>query len=105
MSKKLARLVARRELLVAQAASQRNSLGESIEPWRIPLARADQGLRVLRYIHQHPVLIVGPALLLAALPLSRTGKWLGRGWVVWQMIDKLRTPAVKASGLAAQPRD
>lgn len=93
MSKKLAQLAARRELLVARAAEQRNTLGECVEPWRIPLARADQGLRVLRYIQAHPILIVGAGLLFAALPLGRAGKWASRGWMVWQMVNSLRAPA------------
>lgn len=92
MSKKLAQLAARRESLVARVEEQRNILGENIEPWRIPLSRVDQGLEVVRYIRRHPVLLVGGGLLVAALPLGRAGKWASRGWMVWQMINKLRAP-------------
>ena len=90
MSKKLIRLAERREHLVAQAAAQRLALAQNIEPWRIPLARADQGLAALRYIKSHPVWIAGGVFLLAALRPGRAGKWLGRGWAAWQIIRKLR---------------
>ena len=90
MNEKLIRLAERRERLVAQAAAQRMTLAQNIEPWRNPLARADQGLAALRYIKNHPAWIVGGAILLAVLRPGRVGKWLGRGWVTWQMIHKLR---------------
>ena len=90
MNDKLIRLAERRERLVAQAAAQRMALAQNIEPWRIPLARADQGLAALRYIKSHPAWLVGGVVLLAALRPGRAGKWLGRGWVMWQMMHKLR---------------
>lgn len=94
MSEKLKRLE-RRERLVAQAAAQRIRLAQNIEPWRQPLARADQGLAALRYIKSHPAWIVGGVALLAALRPGRVraagvGKWLTRGWATWQMVRKLR---------------
>ena len=90
MNAKLIRLAERRERLVAQAAAQRMALAQNIEPWRKPLARADQGLAALRYIRSHPAWIVGGDALLVILRPGRIGKWLGRGWVTWQMIHKLR---------------
>ena len=90
MSEKLIRLAERRERLVARAATQRTALALNIEPWRLPLARADQGLAALRYIKSHPAWIVGGVVLLAALRPGRVGKWLRRGWVTWQIVHKLR---------------
>lgn len=91
MNKKLRQLAERRERLVAQAAAQRMTLAQNIEPWRLPLARADQGLAALRYIKGHPAWIVGGVvLLLGVLRPGRVGKWLGRGWVTWRMVHKLR---------------
>ena len=90
MSDKLIRLAERRERLVAQAAAQRMALAQNIEPWRVPLALADQGLTALRFIKSHPVWILGGAALLAALRPRSAGKWLRRGWVTWQIINKLR---------------
>jgi hypothetical protein len=90
MNANLVRLAERRERLVAQAAMQRRTLAQDIEPWRIPLALADQGLTALRYIKSHPEWIVGVVVLLAALRPRRVGKWLGRGWVSWQVMHRLR---------------
>ena len=90
MNKKLLRLAERRERLVAQTAAQRVALAENIEPWRMPLALADQGLSVLRYIGRHPEWIAGIVVLIVALRPGRAGKWLGRGWMTWQVVHKLR---------------
>jgi hypothetical protein len=90
MNKILIRLAERRERLVTRAAAQRVELAQNIEPWRTPLALADQGLTALRYIRHHPEWIVGIVVLLAALRPGRVGKWLGRGWVTWQMMHTLR---------------
>ena len=89
MNKKLLRLAERRERLVAQTAAQRVAVAENIEPWRMPLALADQGLSALRYIRRHPEWIAGVVVLIAALRPGRAGKWLGRGWVTWQVLHKL----------------
>ena len=90
MNANLVRLAERRERLVAQAAMQRRTLAQDIEPWRIPLALADQGLTALRYIKSHPEWIVGVVVLLAALRPRHIGKWLGRGLVSWQVVQRLR---------------
>lgn len=90
MNKKRLRLAGRRERLVAQASAQRATLAENIEAWRAPLALADQGLNALRYIRSHPEWIAGVAVLIAALRSRRAGKWLGRGWMTWQVMHKLR---------------
>jgi hypothetical protein len=90
MNVKLIRLIERRERLVAQAATQRRVLAQNIEPWHTPLALADQGLAALRYVKRHPEWIIGGVVLLAALRPRHLGKWLGRGWVSWQVMQRLR---------------
>jgi len=89
MNKKLSRLIERREHLVAQAAAQRMALAQEIEPWRVPLARADQGLAALRFIKRHPVWLVGGVALLAAMRPGGLGKWLRRSWIAWQVVHRL----------------
>lgn len=83
-------LAERREHLIAQAAAQRVALAQSIEPWRVPLARVDQGLSVLTYIRRHPTWIVGGGLLVAALWPGWAIPWFRRGWVAWRFLHKLR---------------
>lgn len=84
------RLAERRKQLIAQAAVQRTTLAQCIEPWRVPLARVDQGLNLLRTIKRHPVWIVGGVVLFAALKPVRVLTWLRRGWVTWQVLHRLR---------------
>jgi hypothetical protein len=85
MNNKLAQLAARRQQLVAQAAAQRTALAHDLAPWRARLAVVDQGVAGIRYIRRHPVLMMGAALVLAALRLRLTGKWLQRGLLMWQL--------------------
>jgi hypothetical protein len=90
MNQKLTQLAERRRRLVAQAAAQRIALAQNMEPWRVRLGLVDRGVAVVRYIGRHPALLVGPALLLAALRPWRAGKWLQRRWLVWQVGRRLR---------------
>lgn len=89
MNQKLLRLAQRREHLIAQAEAQRTALAQNIEPWRTPLALADQGLAAVRYLKRHPTWIIGAGVLLATLRPGIFGKWLRRGWLTWQVMHKL----------------
>lgn len=90
MNGNLALLAERRERLIAQAAAQRKALAEGIEPWRAPLAMADQGLALLRFVMRHRAWIAGGAILFAATRPARAGKWLGMGLTAWKMLLRLR---------------
>lgn len=90
MNKTLLQLAVRRERIIALVATQRGVLAQAVEPWRMPLALADQGISVMRYLKRHPEGIVGIAVLLAALRPGRIATWLGRGWVSWQLLQTLR---------------
>jgi len=81
MNKSLLRIAVRRERIVAQAASQRRTLAQNVEPWRMPLAVADQCITAGRYLKRHPEGIVGIAVLLVALRPRRIAIWLERGLV------------------------
>lgn len=90
MTEKLAHLVERRENLIRLAADQRTALAKNIEPWRIPLARVDQGMAALRAIKRNPAWIVGGVTLLTVLRPYRFVKWLRGGWVAWRMLRGLQ---------------
>ena len=83
-------LVKRRENLIAQAAAQRLAIAENIEPWRIPVARIDQGLRLFQTIKRNPVWLVGGAVLFTTLRPVRVIKWLQLSWVAWRVAHRLR---------------
>ena len=84
-------LAARRQRLIAQAASQRAALSQQIEPWRARLAVADRGVAVLRTAGRHPLLLTGVAVLLALWRPRRAVQWLQYGWMGWQLAGKLRS--------------
>jgi hypothetical protein len=90
MSEKSDRLVEQRERLIKLAATQRTVLAQSIEPWRIPLARVDRGLATVRAMRRNPAWILGGVALLVVLRPYRVVTWLRRGWVAWQMLRGLR---------------
>lgn len=90
MNKRMTLLAERRERLVALAAQQRYMLAQDIEAWRSPLALADKGLTALQYVRSHPAWILGGIALLAIVQPRHAGKWLGRGWVAWQLLHKSR---------------
>lgn len=89
MNKKLVRLAERRSLLIAQAEAQRTALAYNVKPWRSRLALADRGIAAVRYVRSRPGLLVAAALLVAALRPRRVGTWLQRGWLAWQIRQRL----------------
>jgi hypothetical protein len=91
MNRKLTRLAERRKLLIAQAEAQRALLTYNLAPWRERLRLADRGISAVRYVRSHPALILGAALLIAALRPRRAGTWLQRGWLAWQIGRRLRS--------------
>jgi hypothetical protein len=91
MNGKLTHLADRRRLLIAQAAAQRTALATHMAPWRARLALADKGIAAVRYVRSRPVLILGVALLVAALRPRRAGTWLQRGLLAWQIGRRLRS--------------
>jgi len=89
MKKKLALLDERRKQLIEQAAEQRIELAQNFEPFRTSIALIDTGMVAVKYVKQHPVLMVGGAALLGLLRPTRLGKWLQSGWVVLDIARKL----------------
>lgn len=89
MNKKLAILAEHRRQLVARAATQRAALMTGIEPWRAPLAIADKGLDAIRYVKRHPALMIGAVALFAVLRRYPGGKWLQRGWAMYELTRSL----------------
>lgn len=90
MKARLARLAERRQNLIATAAAQRRALASAAAPWRARLEMVDRGIAAFDYLRRRPALIAVGAVLLLVLQPRRVGRWLERGWLVWQVGRKLR---------------
>ena len=81
----LAEFARRKERLIARAEAQRATLGQGFTQLQGPIAIADQGLVVARFLKAHPVLV---AVAVAALVAFR-GRGLlslaGRAYSVWRL--------------------
>jgi hypothetical protein len=95
MKKRLVSIAKRRQLLVAQVAQQRELLVNNIKPLQKSLSWADNGLKVLRYVKKHPILILGITALIAFQRPTRALKWIRRSWVAALAIRVLRTRLTK----------
>ena len=85
MNARLIELAERRATLVARAATQRAELVQALSPWRKPLAAADQGMLLARYLANHPALLVGAVACTALIRPRRAFGWLRHGWVMWRV--------------------
>ena len=83
-------LAVRRAALIEAAALQRGVIAHELQRWQAPLALTDQGLGVLRRIRQHPHLLVAGVVLLVVWRPQGVGKWLQRGWVAWQGVQRMK---------------
>lgn len=90
MNPALTRIAQRRAELVARAAGQRATLARHVDVWRRPLTFVDKGLSVIRYVGNHPAWILGGALAPVAVQPGRLGSWLRRGFLVFQVVNRLR---------------
>jgi hypothetical protein len=89
MSQSTPSLVERRQRLIAQCDAQRAALAQTVEPWRVPLARVDLGLSALRMLRRNPAVFVGGVVFLTLLRPARAANWLRRGWLGWQLLRGL----------------
>lgn len=83
MNKYMAAVMQRRSELLAKIAAQRGEMAEIGARWRAPLALADRGLAVMRFLRSHPVLVAGVAILIM---IRRRGvaDLVKGGWRIWK---------------------
>jgi len=87
----------RRSELVARIAAQREQVAEIGVRFKTPLAYADKGLAVARFLRAHPVLFAGAVAL---LPIRRGGVLIGLvkgAWRAWKGYRYLGAVAAKRS--------
>lgn len=83
MNKQMALVMQRRGELLARISAQREQVAELGARWQAPLALADQGLAVARYLRARPVLVAGVVALLIIRRRGLVG--LARsGWMAWK---------------------
>lgn len=73
----------RRGELLAQIDTQREQVAQAGARWRTPLALADQGLTVLRFMRSRPVLVACVAALLVWRRRGTVGV-ARMGWRAWK---------------------
>lgn len=86
MNKQMREVMRRRGELLASIAAQREQVAQIGTRWQAPLALADQGLAVVRFLRSRPVLIAGMAALLiirkggVVMGLARYGTLAWKGY-------------------------
>lgn len=83
MNSQMLMVMQRRSELLARIAAQREQIAEVGARWKAPLALADQGLAVVRFLRSHPVLVAGVVALLVIRRRGVVGLLKG-GWRVWK---------------------
>lgn len=83
MNNQMLAVMRRRGELLEKISAQRGQLAEAGARWQTPLALADRGLAVVRFLRARPVLTTG---IVALLIIRRRGVMgLARsGWMVWK---------------------
>ena len=83
MNRRMLEVRQRRAELLAIISSQREQLAEIGTHWQAPLALADQGLAVVRFLRCRPVLVAGVAALFIIRRRGLIGLSRG-GWLMWK---------------------
>jgi hypothetical protein len=84
VNRRLAEIRARRELLLARSAVQRDALALLVQRWHAPLDLADRGFRVVQYAREHPGAVLLAVAALAALSPKRALRWTGPAMAIWR---------------------
>jgi hypothetical protein len=80
VSPKRTTIAERREKLILKAASQRTLLAQDIAPLGTPLTIAYRGFQLVRYVKQHPILMLGVTTAVSVIRPSRVLRWLKTGF-------------------------
>lgn len=94
MNSQMSAVKQRRGDLLARIAVQREQLAEAGTRLQAPLAIADQGLAIARFLRSRPVLLVGAAALLIIRRQGVMGLARG-GWLAWKGYSYLTTLSEK----------
>lgn len=84
MSKPILETMRRRGELLVRISAQREYVAETVGAWRGPLALADRGWSVVRFLYTRPALVMGMVSLFA-LRRRGVGGVLLSGWRMWRL--------------------
>lgn len=90
MNERMLVVMRRRGELLEKIAAQREQIAEAGAHWQAPLALADQGLAVVRFLRARPALIAGLAALLVIRKRGVAGL-IRAGWMAWKGYRYLST--------------
>lgn len=96
MNERMPAIMQRRGELLTKIAAQREQIAEVGVRWQTPLALADQGLAVVRFLRARPVLVAAMAALLVIRRRGVMGL-IGGGWTVWRGYRYLAALSAKLS--------
>lgn len=84
MNKQMLAVVQRRGELLERISAQREQVAVTAMRWQEPLALADKGLAVVRFLRSNPVLV---AAAIALLVIRRRGVrgMVTTGWGMWRL--------------------
>lgn len=90
MNKRMLAVMQRRGELLARIAAQREQVAATAMRWQTPLAFADKGLVVGRFLRSNPVLV---AVAVAVLVVRRRGMsgMVTTGWRMWRLYKSARS--------------
>lgn len=97
MSAKLEALARHRAELVARSDRQRSELAYHFSNVQRPLQLADTGIRLVRTIRAHPILISALAAIVGKVFagrlsfIQRLGAWPGRIMTAWNLFTRVRS--------------
>ena len=83
MNEQMLAVMQRRGELLAKIAAQRGQVAQIGARWQAPLALADQGLAVVRFLRSHPALVAGVVALFVIRRRGVVGL-VKSGWRVWK---------------------
>jgi hypothetical protein len=90
MSTKLSALEQRRQLLQAQAQSERKAFSAHFEPWEKPLSWADKGVDTYHFLKSNPILWTSAFAALAHYKPKLASKVLAVGWGLMRLVKSAK---------------
>lgn len=97
MSRHLALIRQRRQLLLARVAVQRLAAAQLVETWRMPLAVLNVAMTTGGAVRRHPWVIAFAAALLLRAPHHRLALWATRLVTMWKLYSTVQTEWTRKS--------